>query len=202
MSEEQLRILEMLREGKVGAQEAAELLRAVTGQGSRRHRRDRDGESMFGRIAGKLGGMKVIPGSAKFEEKAEVRGPLTIGGGAKFQEEVNIKGPLSVGGGVKFQANVQHSGALNCGGVVKFEGEAKVDAGGINVGGALKFSDKAEVSVKDKIRVRGDLVLEPGAQLSVTGDIVVEGKVINKADLSASGAHAAGEAGTSQEEER
>jgi len=182
MSDEQLLILDMLRDGKISPEQAENLLRAIPSAG-----RDGGPQSVFERVAKKLAGMKVIPSGAKFDEETNVQGPLTIGGGAKFEKEVGVKGPLSIGGGTKFQGNVDHSGAFNCGGSVKFEGEAKVSADGVNIGGSLKFSDKAEVSVSDKIKVKGDLILESGAQLSVTGDVVVDGKVINKQNLSSGG---------------
>ncbi len=198
MSDEQMRILDMLREGKIGPEEAENLLKAIS---SGTGKKERDSQSVFERVTKKLGGMKVFPGAARFDEEANVHGPLTIGGGAKFEKDVGVKGPLSIGGGTTFQGNVDHSGAFNCGGSVKFEGEAKVRADGMNVGGSLKFADRAEVSVSDKIRVKGDLILESGAQLSVTGDIVVDGQVVDKGSVSGTKVRTAEKSEAAKEEE-
>jgi len=178
-----MQILEMLRDGKVSADEAAELLKALSAEEARGPRRGGEGEFNFGKMFGKLFGMKVFPGGAEFEQATDVKGPLTIGGSAKFLKDVKVTGPITAGGSAQFHGQSEHSGPIKCGGRLGFQAPAKVESDSIKVGGSLRFADKADVSVKENFEVKRDLVLEPGAELSITGNLVVDGEVIDKRKL-------------------
>ena len=168
MATEHMQVLEMLSEGKVSTEQALELLKAISSEETRgrRGRGEWDfGFDKMGKMFDKLFGMRAFTGSADFNQPADLKGPVTIGGSARFHKDAKLTGPVTAGGGTRFHGEAVISGPVSCGGSLRFGAPAKIEAERIKTGGSLRFADKAEVSVKDSINVKRDLVLEPGAQL-------------------------------------